>query len=575
MGLKLFRSTGHSSLLDTRTAAAWNHHAWQHKAAPAGRNPLMLLVIVSVWLATIGNWALWRTLARLGQMNTVGDYAFAAAFAVIIFGGIGFVTALLAWRRSIKWVLIIWLLMAALGMHFMLTYGIVIDDTMIVNVLQTNPSETRDLLNFRMLIVLLSVAGLPILWLWRQPVRRLTWLQQGGRNIAFMVMCAVLAAVALLMSFQTFASTMRNHTQLRFLVNPLNSLYALGQLAASPLQKGPMALAPVGQDAKLANSNSGKPPLLLLVVGETARSGNFSLNGYNRPTTPELAALMATERMVTQRNAWSCGTNTAVSLPCMFNHLGREGYDSRSTNYESLVDVLQRAGLAVLWLDNQSGCKGVCDRIPNVDTTNEKVPEHCATGECFDSIMLHNLDTRIAALPAERRAKGVVVVMHQMGSHGPAYFKRAPQAFKKFTPECTSNALQDCSREQVTNSYDNTIVYTDYFLSLAIKWLKAQENNAQAAMLYVADHGESLGENNLYLHGLPYAIAPDLQKHVPWITWMSSSFATTNRIDTACLRARANERVSHDNYVHSVLGLLGVQTSIYKSELNLYAPCTK
>jgi lipid A ethanolaminephosphotransferase len=262
-------------------------------------------------------------------------------------------------------------------------------------------------------------------------------------------------------------------------------------------------------------------------------------------------------------------------LPCMFNHLGREGYDNRSTDYESLVDVLQRAGLAVMWLDNQSGCKGVCDRIPNFDTTNEKVPEHCATGECFDAIMLHDLDARIAALPAERRAKGVVVVMHQMGSHGPAYFKRAPQAFKKFTPECTSNALQDCSREQVINSYDNTIVYTDYFLSLAIKWLKAQENNAQAAMLYVADHGESLGENNLYLHGLPYAIAPDLQKHVPWITWMSSSFATANRIDTACLRARANERVSHDNYVHSVLGLLGVQTSIYKSELNLYAPCTK
>ncbi len=570
MRLKLFRSTGHSSLLDTRTAAAW-----QHKVMPGGRNPLMLLTVVSVWLATIGNWALWRALARLGQMNTLGDYAFALAFAVIIFGGIGLVTALLAWRRSIKSVLIVLLLMAAFGMHFMLTYGIVIDDTMIVNVLQTNPSETRDLINLRMLITVLLVAGLPIGWLWRQPVQRLAWFTQGVRNIAYMLMCALVVTIALLMSFQTFSSTMRNHTQLRFLINPLNSIYALGQITTKPLRKGPMGLAPVGQDAKLANTNPGKPPLLLLVVGETARSGNFSLNGYNRPTTPELGALMATERMVTQRNAWSCGTNTAVSLPCMFNHLGREGYDSRNTDYESLVDVLQRAGLAVIWLDNQSGCKGVCDRIPNVDTSSQKVPEHCATGECFDAIMLHELDARIAALPAQQRAKGVVVVMHQMGSHGPAYFKRVPQAFKKFTPECTSNALQDCSREQVTNSYDNTIAYTDHFLALAIKWLKAQENNAQPAMLYVADHGESLGENNIYLHGLPYAIAPDVQKHVPWITWMSASFAAANRIDIACLRTRANESVSHDHYVHSVLGLLGVQTSIYKPELNLYAPCTR
>jgi lipid A ethanolaminephosphotransferase len=569
MGLKLFRSTGHTSLLDARAAAAW-----QHKAA-AGRNPLMLLTVISIWLATVGNWALWRALARLGQLGTLGDYAFAAAFAVIIFAGIGFVTALLAWRLSIKPLLTVLLLMAAFGMHFMLTYGIVIDDTMIVNVLQTNPSETRDLLNLRMLITVLLVAGLPIFWLWRQPVQRLTLLAQGVRNIAFMLMCALLVAIALFMSFQTFASTMRNHTQLRFLINPLNSIYALGQITTKPLRKGPMGLAPIGQDAKLANANPAKPPLLLLVVGETARSGNFSVNGYNRPTTPELAALMATERMVTQRNAWSCGTNTAISLPCMFNHLGREGYDSRSTDYESLLDVLQRAGLAVLWLENQSGCKGVCDRIANFDTTNQKVPEHCATGECFDAIMLHELDARIAALPAERRAKGVVVVMHQMGSHGPAYFKRVPQAFKKFTPECTSNALQDCSREQVTNSYDNTIAYTDHFLSLAIKWLKAQENNAQAAMLYVADHGESLGENNIYLHGLPYAIAPDVQKHVPWITWMSGSFAAASRIDIACLRTRANEKVSHDNYVHSVLGLMGVQSSIYKPELNLYAPCTR
>jgi lipid A ethanolaminephosphotransferase len=573
MGLKLFRSTGHSSILDTQTAAAW-----QRSRGPVGRNPLALLVIISLWLATVGNWALWRELGRLGQMQGVGDYAFAVAFGLIIFAGTNVLFALLAWRRTVKPLLIFLLFAAALGMHFMLSYGVVIDTTMMVNVLQTDPRETRDLLSFKLLLTVLIVAGLPTLWLWRQTPYRLTWPAQGLRIVMFMVANCVILALALGLSFQNFASTMRNHTQVRYLVNPLNSVYALANLATKPLQRGPMPFTPLGQDAKLganAASSASKPPLLVLVVGETARAGNFSINGYTRQTTPQLAALMTAERMASQRNAWSCGTSTATALPCMFSHLGREAYEARQANFENLVDVLHRAGMAVLWLDNQSGCKGLCDRIPNATTTALKHPQLCPSGECFDAIMLHELDARIAALPAERRAKGVVVVMHQMGSHGPAYYKRAPPEFKKFTPECASNALQDCTREQVVNSYDNTIAYTDYFLASTIQWLKTKENTAQAAMVYVADHGESLGENNIYLHGLPYAIAPDVQKRVPWITWLSASFAARSKLDTACLTARADTRISHDNYFHSVLGLLGVQTSVYNRAMDVYAGCSR
>jgi lipid A ethanolaminephosphotransferase len=575
MGLKLFRSTGHSSLLDTQTAAAWQKHTRQ---GLMGRNPVALLAWVSLWLATIGNGALWRELGRLGQLRSVGDYAFAVAFAAIIFGALCALGALLAWRRSIKPVLLFLCLAGALGMHFMLSYGVVIDPTMIVNVLQTDPRETRDLLSWKMLLTVLIVAGLPALWLWRQNVQNLSWPRQALSNLVFGIAACVVIAVALALSFQTFSSNMRNHTHLRYLINPLNSLYALGNLATKPLRKGPMPMTTLAQDAALGASYAlptNKPPLMLLVVGETARSGNFGTNGYARQTTPELAALGTTERIASLRNAWSCGTSTATSLPCMFSHLGKEGFESRNANYENLVDVLQRAGLAVLWLDNQSGCKGLCDRIPNASTIGLKVPSLCEGGECFDAIMLDNLDERIAALPAAQRAKGVVVVMHQMGSHGPAYYKRVPTAFKKFTPECASNALQDCTREQVVNSYDNTIAYTDYFLASTIKWLKAKENIAQAAMVYVADHGESLGENNLYLHGLPYAIAPDVQKRVPWITWLSGSFAARSKVDVACLNTRADTRVTHDNYFHSVVGLLDVKTSVYRRELDVYATCVK
>ncbi len=244
MGLKLFRSTGHSSLLDTRTAAAW-----QHKVTPGGRNPLMLLTVISIWLATVGNWALWRTLSRLGLLSTLADYAFALALAVVIFGGIGFVTALLAWRRSIRWVIIILLLVAAFGMHFILTYGVAIDGTLIANGLPAGLGEARNWLSLRLIFTILLVAGLPALWLWQQPVQRLTVLRQGVRNVSFMIMCAILISIALLLSSQTFASTMRNHPELRFLVNPLSSIYALGQLASKPLRKGSTGLAPASQDA--------------------------------------------------------------------------------------------------------------------------------------------------------------------------------------------------------------------------------------------------------------------------------------------------------------------------------------
>jgi lipid A ethanolaminephosphotransferase len=237
--------------------------------------------------------------------------------------------------------------------------------------------------------------------------------------------------------------------------------------------------------------------------------------------------------------------------------------------------VLQRAGLAVLWIDNQSGCKGVCDRIPNASTLAAKVPEYCSSGECHDLVMLHELDARIAALPAAHRAKGVVVVLHQMGSHGPAYFKRVPPEFKKFQPECLTNNLSECTREQITNSYDNTLLYTDQLLASSVKWLKARENTARSAMIYVSDHGESLGEKGIYLHGLPYAIAPDEQKQIPWINWFSPEFVAAQKLDVACLQKNAGQRITHDHLFHSVLGLLDIKTALHQPKLDVYAPCLR
>jgi lipid A ethanolaminephosphotransferase len=382
-----------------------------------------------------------------------------------------------------------------------------------------------------------------------------------GRNLLGFLLVLALAVGSIFAVFQDFAALHRNHMALRSLINPLSSFYSLGEIVTQPLWGKRGAVQAIGTDASVIPTS--KPPFLILVVGETARAGNFGINGYARDTTPELFKLTKTEHFISQKEVWSCGTSTEASLPCMFSHLGKADYESSRERFESLLDVLQRAGLAVLWLDNQSGCKGLCDRVPHADIS----------GEQFDEVMLQGLQSRIDALPADRRAKGVVVVMHQMGSHGPAYYKRSLQNMKAFTPECVSNALASCSKDEVVNAYDNSIRYTDHFLSATVKWLQANTSKASSAMLYLADHGESLGENNLYLHGLPYAVAPDVQKRVPWMTWLSRDFVANRKMNVHCLQERSAARLSHDNYFHSVLGLVGVQTALYKRDLDIYAAC--
>ncbi|WP_182119818.1 phosphoethanolamine--lipid A transferase [Acidovorax sp. FHTAMBA] len=546
-------------------------------AAKRHIHPLWVVVFISTWLATACNVPLWREVAQLPGQGSLRGWGFAIAFAFIVAAGNAALLSLLAWRWTLKPAAALLVVMAAFGAYFMLAYGVAIDASMLTNVLQTDVKEAGDLLNWRMLATVLALAVPPLWWLLRRPVLRLSLLRHAAHNGLLLAGAIAVIVVCLLLVFQDFASTMRNHTKLRYLINPLNSVYALGNIATKPLRMDTSKLLPVGRDAQLGASYAGqaKPPLLVLVLGETGRSDNFGINGYERNTTPLLAARTD---LVSARNAWSCGTSTAASVPCMFSHLGRTGYDARAANFESLIDVLHHAGLAVLWVDNQSGCKGVCDRVGETLTSAQKSPAPdralCTGSECLDRVMLQDLDTRIAALPAEQRQRGTVVVLHQMGSHGPAYYKRSAPDNKKFGPECTSTSLQECDRQQVVNAYDNSIVETDQFLDSVLKWLATQDRQAQTAMVYVADHGESLGENNLYLHGLPYSMAPDVQKHVPWITWLSPAMQARTQVATGCLQHDlAERRITHDNYFHSVLGLLDVKTGAYNPDLDMYAAC--
>ena len=546
------------------------------RLSPKDGWPLPVLVLVlAVWLASVGNIPLWRQLMALPEITGARGLLFGLGLGVWLVAVLALLLSPVAWPRVFKPLAVLLLLTTAASTHFMLAFSVVIDASMLLNVLNTDTREVADLLSLNLLLTLLGVGVLPAWWLWRQPVRPVKWTRQLGGNAMLLVGGLVVGGLVLVLMFQDFASLMRNHKQVRYLINPLNSVYAVGRVTADAVPRSQRPLLTVGADAQLGKSyaNQKQAPFLVLVVGETARAANFGLGGYTRDTTPRLQALQAQGELSYFPDVRSCGTNTQASVPCMFSHLGKAAFEASDDTHETLLDVLHRAGLGVVWIDNQSGCKGVCDRVPNVETRELKDPTWCAQGECFDEVMLVEMQRQLASMPTERKARGVVVVFHQMGSHGPAYYRRAPESIKAFAPECTSNALQACTREALVNTYDNSIRYTDHVLAQTVAWLKQQATST--ALLYVSDHGESLGENNLYLHGLPYALAPVEQKHVPMLTWLSPAMQQRSGIKTACLNTHARRPLTHDNLFHSVLGLMDVQTSAYRPELDLFRVCAR
>ena len=537
-------------------------------------HPTSLLAVLALWLATIGNLPFWMAIWKLPETQGWGALATMGSLWLILLALLVWFLCLWVWPRWLKFAGLAMLLTVTSSSYFMLTYGVVIDSSMLANVAQTDVREVRDLLSWPMLAAVVIGVVLPGVWLWRQPVRAVSAKPLLVRQLGVALLAFLVALGLFWMSFQDIASLTRNHKQLRYMINPFNSVYALTRLAVGQATVAAQPLQVIGEDASLrmAPASEASAPLVVVILGETARAANFGLGGYARDTTPQLRQIQAQGDLVYFSDVKSCGTSTQASVPCMFSHLGKAAYEDSKARSESVLDVLQRAGLAVLWLDNQSGCKGVCDRVPNVATTALKVPEFCTSGECLDEVMLHELPQQLAALYPAKRAKGTVVVMHQMGSHGPAYYKRSPAAMKPFQPECNSHALQNCPPEHIVNAYDNSILYTDHFIAKTVNWLQAQSR--PTALIYVSDHGESLGEKGLYLHGMPYSLAPKEQIHVPMLVWLSKPLQRERNWRMDCLQAQSAKALSHDHLFHSMLGLSQVSTRLAKPELDLFAACS-
>jgi lipid A ethanolaminephosphotransferase len=524
------------------------------RAGPFSTNTL--IVMVAVYVALFANTALFNS-AFNNYKGGAEEILFAISLLPFIAAVFIVILAALCHRAAAKPVLITFLLLSSVIAYFMNRYGGVVDDDMLVNALETDTGEASDLLSFAFALYVLILGVVPSLFVYRAElnVPRLKAALISRLKLVFASM-AMMVAVFFLFSGH-YISMFREHKEIWYRANPIHAVYSAGKLVHDSVKFASLPHLVVGAHAKVPEWDTHRE-LVIMVVGETARADHFSLNGYARKTNPRLQ----NEAVINFPDFWSCGTSTAQSLPCIFSHYSRAEFDPEKANAaDNALDILKRAGVSILWRDNNSSSKHVADRVEyQVYLTNKTNP--VCDVECRDEGMLSGLQDYIDRHPVG----DVLIVLHQMGNHGPAYYKRYPSAFEKFTPVCKTNDLGACSKEEIVNAYDNAILYTDFFLSKVIELLKQNDDKFETAMLYVSDHGESLGENGLYLHGLPYFLAPDAQKHVPFVMWFGRNFDPQS---LSSIQAKRIEQLSHDNIFSTLLGLFELQTAAYNPNMDV------
>ncbi|NDJ57349.1 phosphoethanolamine transferase EptA [Enterobacteriaceae bacterium 4M9] len=506
----------------------------------------------------------WRVIG----MQTPREWVFAASVPVVLFSAwlIIFSTINLPLlRKPLAMLLIIG---CAAANYFMYSYGVVIDTNMMVNVFETNQQEAMALVTPKLVMWLILGGVVPALLIAAITITPAKWwyslLVRGLSVLGAIVLILLIASVF----YKDYASLFRNTNGIAKLVTPPNYISAIGNYSKDRWFSGDKTLTRIGEDAQKGPllTQSAKKTVVVLVVGETSRAQNYSLGGYARETNPQLKK----QDVVWFNNATSCGTETAVSVPCMFSNMTRENYSANTARYtEGVLDVLKHAGINVLWRENDGGCKGACNRVNFTDMTRWQLKDMCKNGSCLDDAELYRLDNVLDGLQRDS-----VIVLHIMGSHGPAYYQRYPAQFRRFTPTCDTNQIEDCDRQSLMNTYDNTILYTDNIVSRTIDKLRARQGQMNTALVYLSDHGESLGESGMYLHGTPRMLAPQEQIRIPFLFWLSDGYANQFSLDKTCMKKEAASReISQDNLFDTLLGMMDIKTKVYRPKLDLTQPC--
>jgi lipid A ethanolaminephosphotransferase len=526
-------------------------------------SPLALILGVSLFIMAAHNFTFWQRAWAVFD----GNIRHVAGWGIAVWMLTTLMVAFFGFRWFIKPVAAFGLVLSAVTSYFMDKLGIIIDRKMMQNAMLTTVTEAKHLLTLGFLLHvaiwgLLPAAAVMFVRLRQRPLATNIW-----RWALTVVTAVAIFFGALFSDFKAYSAVAREHKEVLASYQPGAAIGGAARYAKMMLRNKNLTIAPLGADARKGSliAAAEKPVLTVIFVGETARAQNFGLNGYGRPTTPELSR----RDIVNFSNVSSCGTSTAVSVPCMLSNLTRGGYSyDAAFQQENLTDVLAHAGIDVLWWDNNTGDQGTSGRVAHPRRmTPADDPAACAQGECTDAVFLTPLKK---ALPKLER--DTVLFIHMIGSHGPAYFLRYPPEAEIFTPACRTAEFADCTTDEIVNAYDNSIRFTDHVIARMIDLLAAQ-STVIPAVLFLSDHGESLGEDGLYLHAAPYFLAPDTQTQVPMVLWLSAEYRRQLKVDQACLRAKGDAPLSQDNLFHTVLGLMDVVSSVREDRLDLASAC--
>jgi lipid A ethanolaminephosphotransferase len=516
-----------------------------------------LIVVVALFVALFSNAGFFTSAAD--AVGTSGhNLIFLGSLFLQIAALFVLVLSAICHRASVKPLLIGFLMLSAVLTYFTTSYGTIFDHQMIGSILETDSAEAKDLLNVKFALYVALLGLVPSFAVWRARLVHPDWKKETAARLKLAGAAGAIMLAAFLPFSAHNASLGREHREVTSKVIPTYAAYSVFKLASRCLTAPAGKRVAVGTDA---HTPAGDPhrELVIMVVGETVRADHWGLNGYAHDTTP----LLRRERAINFPDFWSCDTSTAKSVPCMFSNLGRAGFDrAKADDRDNALDILSRSGVSVLWRDNNSNSKGVADRVTYQNYRTPATNKICEGGECRDEGMLDGLPAYIDAQKGD-----VLIVLHQMGNHGPAYYKRYPKAFERFTPVCRTNDLGSCSQDEINNAYDNAVLYTDHFLAQVIALLKRYDGRFETAMFYVSDHGESLGEYGMYLHAAPYVLAPDTQKHVPAVMWLGS--AIEHDIDLTTVEARRKKRWSHDNVFSTLLGFFEIESEAYVADMDI------
>lgn len=529
--------------------------------------------IIAVYFGLVLNFPIIR---KIYQLSADGHVLFSLSPALLLSSCFMLIFSLFAFKFVFKPVMIVLLLTSSAAMYAMLQYNVMFDYGMIENIFETNSGEAFSYISLPSISYVMVLGVIPSVLLYR------TKLSSGPslakivlRRAGFTIFSVVLVGLMVLFFYKDYASVGRNNNYLNKMIIPAH-IYNTVKYLNNRYFTEKLTFDPIGQDAQLTPSVNGKPTLMVLVVGETARAENMAYNGYQRNTNPYTENL----GMIALQNVSSCGTATAHSLPCMFSNLIHDNYNREVADARNnVLDVVKAAGVNVTWFENDGGDKDVGARINKIDISPSEPNPLCDGLSCYDEILVEKLSQKLqqdsqASALSGKGLDNQFIALHTIGSHGPTYWQRYPADKALFTPACSRSDIENCSDQEIVNVYDNTIAYTDFVLAETINVLKQYQDKYNVALVYLSDHGESLGESGMYLHGTPYSIAPSQQTHVPWFMWLPQDYTQAKEIDRECVAEHASSgSYSHDNLFHTLLGLYGVSSSVRDPKLDITTDC--